>query len=195
MKINQSQEFVCNMFDKENYDTHKGLALWVDIGKGLQGNRIQSKNMVKALNKLGPKTEEKSRNYFQKDFFKVVKNSVFWKIMENVRNHKGIKLVTINKRKHKLTLGLKYHKANNFLEKLLAIEMNKANVKIKITVYLGLLILDISKLVMYGYWSNYVKPKYRKKAKLCYTDAGNFTVHVKSKDIYGGPLLPIKRKE
>ena len=86
MKINQSQEFVCNMFDKENYDTHKGLALWVGIGKGLQGNRIQSKNMVKALNKLGPKTEEKSRNYFQKDFFKVVKNSVFWKIMENVRN-------------------------------------------------------------------------------------------------------------
>ena len=35
MKINQSQEFVCNMFDKENYDTHKGLALWVGIGKGL----------------------------------------------------------------------------------------------------------------------------------------------------------------
>ena len=120
---------------------------------------------------------------------------MFWKTMENVRNHKDIKLVTINKGKHKLTLGLKYHKANNFLEKLLAIEMNKANVKIKMPVYLGLLILDISKLVMHGYWPNYVKPKYRKKAKLCYTDAGNFTVHVKSKNIYGGPLLPIKRKE
>ena len=51
-------------------------------------------------------------------------------------------------------------------------------------VYLGLSILDLSKIVLSEFWYDYVKPKCGKNAKLCYMDTGSFTVHVKTDDIY-----------
>ena len=51
-------------------------------------------------------------------------------------------------------------------------------------VYLGLSILDLSKNIMYEFWYDYVKPKYREKAKLCYIDTDSFIVHMKAGDIY-----------
>ena len=61
-------------------------------------------------------------------------------------------------------------------------------------VYLHLSILELSKVVMYKFWYNYVKPKYNKKAKLCYINTDSFIVHVKTKDIYEGiPKLELER--
>ena len=51
-------------------------------------------------------------------------------------------------------------------------------------VYLGLSVLELSKLLMYESWYDYVKPKYGEKAKLCYMDAGSFVVYIKMDDIY-----------
>ena len=51
-------------------------------------------------------------------------------------------------------------------------------------VYLDLSILDLSKTAMYEFWYDYVKPKYRENAKLCYMDTDSFIVHVKTDDIY-----------
>ena len=51
-------------------------------------------------------------------------------------------------------------------------------------VYLGLSILEISKIVMYKLWYDCVKRKYNEKAKLCYMDTDNFIVHVKTEDIF-----------
>ena len=52
------------------------------------------------------------------------------------------------------------------------------------SVSLGLSILELSKILMYEFWYDYVKPKYGEKAKLCYMDTDSFIVHVKAKDIY-----------
>ena len=51
-------------------------------------------------------------------------------------------------------------------------------------VYLRLSILELSKILMYEFWYDYVKPKHGKKAKLCYMDTGSFVVHSKRDDIY-----------
>ena len=55
--------------------------------------------------------------------------------------------------------------------------MNKA-------IYLGLSVLELSKIVMYEFWYDYVKPKYRQKTKLCFMDTDSFIVHVKIDHIY-----------
>ena len=60
----------------------------------------------------------------------------------------------------------------------------KTQITMNKTVYLGLLILDLSKTVMYEFWYDYIKPKYDEKAKLCYTDTDSFMVHIKTKYIY-----------
>ena len=46
-------------------------------------------------------------------------------------------------------------------------------------VYLGLSILELSKIVMHEFWCDYVKPKYDEKAKLCYMDTDSFVVYIK----------------
>ena len=62
--------------------------------------------------------------------------------------------------------------------------MKKNQIYLNKPVYLGLLMLDSSKIVMYEFWYDYVKPKYGKKAKLCYTDTDSFIVFIKTNDIY-----------
>ena len=58
--------------------------------------------------------------------------------------------------------------------------MNKRDIKMNKLVYLGLLILDLNKILMYEYWYDYTKPKYGNKAKICYKDAESFIFHIKS---------------
>ena len=50
--------------------------------------------------------------------------------------------------------------------------------------YLGVSILDISKTLMYRFWYNQIKPKYRDRAKLCYMDTDSFVIHIKTEDSY-----------
>ena len=51
-------------------------------------------------------------------------------------------------------------------------------------VYLGISILELSKILMYEFWHDYVKPKYGEKVKLCYIDSNGFIVYIKTDDIY-----------
>ena len=94
-------------------------------------------------------------------------NAVFGKIMENVRKHRDIKLVTTDKRRNQLASEPNYHTTKYFSENLIAIETEKTKVKMNKPIYLGMSILDISKTLMYEFWYDYIKPKYQDRAKLC----------------------------
>ena len=62
--------------------------------------------------------------------------------------------------------------------------MKKARVKMPKPLYLGMSILDISKILMYELWYDYISPKYRDKAKLCYTDTDSFLIPIKTEDFF-----------
>ena len=109
---------------------------------------------------------------------------VFVKTMENVRKHRDIKLVATEEKKIKLVSEPNYHTTKRFSENLLAIEMKKAKVKINKPVYLGMSILVISKTLMYEFWYDYVKPKYKDKVKLCYMDTDSFVINIFIKDFF-----------
>ena len=89
--------------------------------------------------------------------------------MENVRKHRGIKLVKTTRRRNNLVSEPNYHTIKFFKEHLLAIEMKKKPTEIRINkpVYLGLSILELSKILKYEFWHDYVKPKYGENAKSC----------------------------
>ena len=92
-----------------------------------------------------------AKDDFGKDLFKLMNNSVFGKTMENIRKHRDIKLATINKKRSKLVSEPNYHTINYISEDLSIIEMNKTKVKMNMPIYLGLSILEISKLLMYEF--------------------------------------------
>ena len=62
--------------------------------------------------------------------------------------------------------------------------MKEARVKINNPIYLGMSILNISKILMYEFWYDYIKPKYQDKVKLCYMDTDNFVIHTKTEAFY-----------
>ena len=125
-----------------------------------------------------------AKNDFEKDFFKLMNNAVFGKTMENIRKHRDIKLVTTDKKRSKLVLEPHYHTINYISEDLSVIEMNKTKVEMNKPIYLGLSILEISKLLMYEFWYDYMKSKYGNNVKLCYMDTDSFIMNIKTEDFY-----------
>ena len=111
-------------------------------------------------------------------------NAVFRKTMENIRKHRNIKLVTTDKKRNKLVSEPNYYTINYISEDLSIIKMNKTKVKMNKPIYLGLSILDISKILMYEFWYDYMKPKYNDNVKLCYMDTDSFVMNIKINDFY-----------
>ena len=62
--------------------------------------------------------------------------------------------------------------------------MTKTKVKMNKTIYLGLSILEISKILMYEFWYDYMKPKYNDNVRLCYMDTDSFIMNIKTNDFY-----------
>ena len=88
---------------------------------------------------------------------------VFGKTIENVRKHRDIKFIITERRRNYLVSKSNYHTT-------IAIEMKKTEILMKKLVCLGLSILELSKILIYEFWYDYVKPKYGEKAKFCYMD-------------------------
>ena len=133
---------------------------------------------------MNARLRTEAKNDFEKDFFKLMNNSVFGKTMENIRNHRDIKLVTTNEKRNKLVSEPNYHTTTQFSENLMAIEMKKTRVVLNKPIYLGQAILDISKTLMYKFWYDYIKTKYGDKAKLCYMDTDSFIIRTETEDFY-----------
>ena len=131
---------------------------------------------------MNTELRKESKNDFEKDFFKLINNSVFGKTMENVRNHRDIKIVTTNRQRNKLVSEPNYHTTKRISENLLIIKIKKTEVKMKKSIYLGMSMLDISKTLMFQFWYNYIKSKYGDRAKLCYMDTDSFVIYIKTED-------------
>ena len=139
--------------DKENYVIHIS-ALKQALNHGLilkEVHRViefRQEAWLKPYSDMNTKLRTDAKNDFEKDFFKLMNNSVFGKTMENVRNHREIKLVTTNERKNKLVSEPNYHTTMQFSENLMAIELKKTVTVMNKPIYLGQAILDISKTLM-----------------------------------------------
>ena len=124
-------------------------------------------------------------NDFEKDFFKLMNNSVFGKTMENIRKHRNIGLV-MTEEKYLHTVMKPNFKSGGLLgENLMGCEMGKVKVVMNKPVYLCQAILDLSKIVMYEFHYDYMVPKYGlEKLKLCYMDTDSLVYDIKTEDFY-----------
>ena len=124
---------------------------------------------------------KKAKNDFEKDYFELMNNAVSRETMKNVRNHRDFKLITKGARRNLLAIEMeKKHThacACAHTHTHTHIFMNKQD-------YVGLAILDLSKIVMYEFWYDYVKPKYGERVKLCYMNSNSFVVNIKVDSIY-----------
>ena len=189
IKIDKCKKLLCNLYDKKNYVVHiRSLKQALNHGLILKKvHRVIQFNQeawLKPYIDMNIELRKKAKKDFEKDFFKLMNNAVFGKTMENVRKHRDIKLVTTDKRRNQLVTEPNYHTTKWYSENLLAIEMKKTKGKMNKPIYLGLSILEISKILMYEFWYDYMKPKYGEKVKLCYMDTDSFIIYIKTEDFY-----------
>ena len=199
MKIGKCKKLVCNLSDKKNYVVHiRSLKQALNHGLILKKvHRVIQFNQeawLKPYIDMNTEKRTEAKNDFEKDSFKLMNNTVFGKTVENVREHRDIKLVTTDKRRNRLVSEPNYHTTKWFSEKLLAIQMKKTKVKMNKPIYLGLSILQISKTLMYQFWYHYMKPKYRDNVKLCYMDTDSFIKHIKTEDFYKDIAKDVKKR-
>ena len=133
---------------------------------------------------LNTNLRAKANNEFEKDFFKLMNNSVFGKTMENIRSRVDIRLVNNEAKAKKLAAKPNFKHCNIFDENLVAIHMKKTKLVFNKPVYLGMCILDLSKTLMYDFHYNYITPKYGEKAKLLFTDTDSLAYEIETEDFY-----------
>ena len=189
MTINKCTKLVCTVQDKENYVVHI-RALEQALNHGLilkQAHEViefRQEAWLKPYIDINTEFRQEAKNQFEKDFFKLMINSMFGKTMENVRNHRDIKLVTTNKQRNKFTSEPSYHLTKYISKDLLIMEMKKTEVKMNKPMYLGQAVLDISKTLMYEFWYDYLQPKYGDKVRLCCMNTDSFVTYIGTEDFY-----------
>ena len=156
MKINKCSKFVCNLYDKNNYVVHiRSLKQILDHGLILKKvHRVIQFNQeawLKEYIHMNTELRKQAKNDFEKDFFKLMYNSVCGTTMDNIRKHRDIKLVKTDERRNQLVSEPNYHTTKWFSENLVAIEMRKTKLKMNKPVCLGLSIVEISKTLMYEF--------------------------------------------
>ena len=121
-----------------------------------------------------------AKNSSEKDFFKLMNNSVFGKTMENLRKRVDVRLVTNEKKLLKLTSKPTYVSSKIFNENLVAVHKIKETPTLNRPAYVGMCILDLSKTLMYNFHHNYIKSKYGDRAKLLFTDTDSLTYEIEA---------------
>ncbi len=175
-------KLVPNLYDKKKYVLHyENLKLYLRLGLRLTKIHRGITFMEEDFN---TKMREKAMTDFEKDFYKLMNNSVFGKTMENVRNRINVKLVINEKACNKLVKKSNFKSANIFHENLIAVYMEKTTVKFNKPIQIGMTILDLSKTLMYRFHYDYVKPKWGDKAALLFTDTDSLCYEIQTDDIY-----------
>ena len=186
---NGVEKLIPNLRDKTKYVIHyKNLIQCLRAGMKLKKihRRIKFKESewMRSYIEMNTNLRTKAKNNFEKDFFKLMNNSVFGKTMENIRNRVNVKMVNTQERLKKLVAKPNFKSHKIFNENLVSVHLKKTSLLMNKPVYLGMCILDLSKTIMYDFHYNYIKPKYGVKAKLLFTDTDSLMYEIETEDFY-----------
>ena len=175
--------------NKEKYVLHyRNLQLYLDLGlKITKVHRVLEFNQspwLKQYIDFNTEKRKNAKNGFEKDFFKLMNNSVYGKTMENIRKRVDVRLVTDEKKLLKMASKPTYISNKIFNNNLVAVHKIKETLSLNKPSYLGMCILDLSKTLMYDFHYNNIKYKYGSKANLLFTDTDSLTYEIEADDVY-----------
>lgn len=189
------KKLIPNLYDKSNYILHyRNLKQVLSLGLKLKKiNRIlkfQQSTWLKCYIDLNTELRNKASNKFEKNFFKLMVNSIFGKTIENVDKRQNIKLTTswenVGRKlgTRSLIASPAFKDCSIFDENFTAIHMKQLKVMYDKPLYLGFTILDISKLIMYNFIYNFLKPRYDKNVNILYTDTDSLILEIFTENFY-----------
>ena len=97
-----------------------------------------------------------AKNDFERDFYKLMNNSVFGKTMENLRKRVDIQLIHRERRLQKVTAKPGFKSFKIFNNDLASVELTKQNLVLNRPIDVGFSILEMSKVLMYDFHYNHI---------------------------------------
>ena len=192
-------KIICSFHPKKHYVVHyKNLKQYLQEGMILKkvhrGIQFYQKPWMEPYIRKNTDLRKAAKSKFEKDFFKLMNNSVFGKTIENIRKRQNVILVDDRKLANKLSSKPNFERLTIFDENLVAVHMKKTEVYFNKPIYVGQAILDLSKTLMFDFHYNYIRKKYDNKAELLFTDTDSLMYLIHTDDFYHDIKHDIKKK-
>ena len=189
ISIGLVSKLIPTLRDKKEYVLHyRNLQLYLDLGLKIKKVhrvlKFDQSPWLKQYIDFNTEKQKHAKNSFERHFFKLMNNSVFGKTMENLRKRVDVRLVTNEKKLDKLTSKPTYVSSKIFNENLMAVHKVKEVLTLNRPAYVGMCILDLSKMLMYDFHYNYINKKYNNRARLLFTDTDSLTYEIEAEDVY-----------
>ena len=188
-KVDGVEKLISHFRPKKDYVIHyKNLKQYLNMGMELKAVHraisFEQSPWMEPYIRKNTELRMATNNSFEKDFFKLMNNSVFGKTIENLRKRQNIKIIDNRKAALKEIKKPNFERATIFDKKLVALHMQKTEIYFNKPVYVGQAILDLSKTLMFDFHYNYIKPKYGGKAELLFTDTDSLMYEIQTEDFY-----------
>ena len=189
MIVNGVEKLICHFKPRKNYVVHyRNLRQYLEMGMRLtavhRGISFNQSCWMKPYIRKNTELRKTAATSFEKDFFKLMNNSVFGKTIENIRKRQNIILVDDRAKAVKLVSRPNFDRATIFDKNLIAVHMKKTEVYFNKPVYVGQAILDLSKTLMFNFHNNYIQKKYKDRAELLFTDTHSLMYQIYTDDFY-----------
>ena len=189
ISIGQVHKLIPTLSNKEKYVLlYRNLQLYTELGlKVTKVHRVLKFNQsawLKQYIDFNTEKRKQANNAFEKDFFKLMNNSLFGKTVGNIRKRVDVRLITEGNKLLKLASKPTYVSSKIINENLIAVHKIKETLLLNRPAYVEMCILDLSKTLMYEFHYNYIKRKYGEKAKLLFTDTDSLTYEIETEDVY-----------
>ena len=187
IKVGDVMKLVPNLGDKTNYVLHyRNLQLYLSLGMKLTKIhtvlKFKQSDWMKKYIDFNTEKRTNAANSFEKDFFKLMINSVYGKTMENLRKRINVRLVNNEKDFLKYTSRPTHITHKIFGKNYAAIHEIKPVLTLNKPIYVGFTVLELSKWLMYDFHYSFIKKHF--DAELLFTDTDSLTYEIKSEDVY-----------
>ena len=178
-----------NLLPKKGYFCHiRNLRLYKKLGVKItkinSALKFDEKPWLKPYIDLNTELRAAATNKADKDMYKLLNNAVFGKTCENLLKRTDYRLISSRGEATKLIAKPTFKDYTVYNEKLAGIHLDPATITLNKPSYVGVAILDLSKVLMYNFFYNYLKPKYDDRVKLLMTDTDSFFLRIETEDFY-----------
>ncbi|KAJ4437396.1 hypothetical protein ANN_17540 [Periplaneta americana] len=183
------KKLLTTLHSKQHYVAHYKL-LQQAVDNGLQIVKIhrvikfKQSHWLKQYIDLNTEMRKNAKNNFEKDFFKLMNNAVFGKTMENVRKRPHFRLVSNDEKLKKLISKPYFLDRVIYAENLVGIHLARTQILFDKALYVGMCILELSKVHIYNFHHNIMKEQFGDNLKLCYMDTDSFIYLIERDDLY-----------
>ena len=189
IKIDKIDKLICSFLPKKHYVLHyKNLKQYLQEGMILKkvhrGIKFKQSPWMEPYIRKNTDLRKDAKNAFEKDFFKLMNNSVFGNVI----------LVDDRKLANKLSSKPNFDRGTIFDENLIACHVKKTEVYFNKPIYVGQAILELSKTLMFDFRYNCIRKKYNNKAELLFSDTDSLMYLIQTEDFYHDIRKDINKK-